>query len=50
MLYSDWNKLCCSPVPVNAQLRPDTHFGSVPEKLSAELELFIENHHLGPQK
>ena len=39
------------PVPVNAHLRPDTHFGSIPEKLSAELDLFIkhyDNSILGP--
>ncbi len=33
------------PVPVNAHLRPDTHFGSIPEKLSSEMDLFIEQNH-----
>ena len=45
VVNSAWNKLQCCPIPVNAKLRPDTHFGSIPEKLSAELEHFIEKHH-----
>lgn len=42
MFPSCQKKFCPCPIPVNAQLRPDRHFGAISEKLTQQMESFVE--------
>ena len=39
---SIWRKYSYCPIPVNAQLNPDRHFGSISEKMAQKIKIFME--------
>ena len=41
---SQWKKFSDCPVPVNAHLNPDRHFGAIPSKMSQRIKTFMKEY------